>query len=404
MEVPSPQALIERIRALPAAAPLLAHLVEQDGVYLVGGAVRDLLLGGTPIDLDLVVEGDAPALAAKLGPSRVHDRFGTAAVVLDGHSYDLASARRETYAYPGALPTVDPAGLDEDLRRRDFRVNAIAIELGGVGAGRLRSAPEALEDLEAHRLAVLHDASFHDDPTRLLRLARYASRLNFDVEPRTADLAREAIAAGSLGTVSGERVAAELRLLAREPDPAAALAELRRLGIATGLAPGFAGVDRQLIADALALLPPDGRPELVVLGLAFARVPDVERERLLDRLAFDAVERGVIDAAARAQEVSAALAGTRRPSDVAIAAAGAVPETVAIAGALGPREPARDWLERLRHVRLEIDGRDLLAAGVPQGAAVGKGLRAALHAKLDGQAAGREEELEHALRAARDSQ
>src|SRR5581483_5694207 len=160
-----PEDALARIRALPAVQPLLARL--DDGgppVHLVGGAVRDVLLGGTPFDLDLVVEGDTDALARSLGGRLTgHDRFGTATVILDGHTYDIARSRRETYARPGALPDVVPAPLADDLLRRDFTINAIALALTEEHAGELNAAPHALEDLEAGRLRVLHDRSFIDD-------------------------------------------------------------------------------------------------------------------------------------------------------------------------------------------------------------------------------------------------
>ena len=115
--LPEPSALLEQVRALPAAKPLLERLPDRSRVYLVGGAVRDLLLGGTPFDLDLVVEGDAAVFAKSLGGKlKVHDRFGTSTVVLDGSAYDIARARRETYARPGALPDVEPAPLADAPR------------------------------------------------------------------------------------------------------------------------------------------------------------------------------------------------------------------------------------------------------------------------------------------------
>src|SRR5256885_6501771 len=130
--------MLELIGALPAGGPLLRSLAGEPAVYLVGGAVRDLLLGGRPLDLDLVVEGDAAAAAARIGGELVvHDRFGTSTVTLDGFTYDLARARRERYLHPGALPEVEPAGLGEDLPRRDFSATAIAGALRGEDAGTL---------------------------------------------------------------------------------------------------------------------------------------------------------------------------------------------------------------------------------------------------------------------------
>ena len=409
MQIPASADLIERISALPSAAPLLAAVGEEPGVYLVGGAVRDLLLAAehratrAPIgDLDLVAEGDVAALAARLGgPHVFHERFGTATVTVGGHSYDLAMARRESYAEPGALPDVSPAPLAEDLRRRDFTVNAIAIALGGPRAGELTAFPGALEDLSAGRLRVLHDRSFVDDPTRLFRLARYASRLGFAIDPATAALATAAVDGGALGTVSGSRLGTELRLLAQEEDPITALAALRDLGLDHALHARLRIADEPLARRALAMLPEDGRRDVLALAVAALEIPDRELASLLDELAFDAGTRDAILAAATGAQVAASsLAAAGRPSEIAAAVGSGPVELVALAGALGPEEPARDWLERLRHVRLEIDGADLLAAGVPEGPGVGRGLRAALAAKLDGTVADRAGELAEAVRTA----
>jgi tRNA nucleotidyltransferase (CCA-adding enzyme) len=387
---------------LPAAGPLLASLDHERGVYLVGGAVRDLLLGRRPHELDLVVDGDASALARRLGPARIHDRFGTSTVRLDGFTYDIARTRTETYPHPGALPEVAPADLIKDLVRRDFTVNAIAMALSGPTPGELTPAPGALGDLDARLLRVFHDRSFTDDPTRLLRLARYAARLGFAVEQHTLELALAAVRSGALWTVSGPRIGAELRLAAREADPVAAFRKLRELELDRAIDAHFGLVDPALAARALELLPSDGRPDLVVLSLAARGVQAAALNELLDSLAFEARDRDVIAAAAlRADAVAEALEAATSPSQIAEALEGAGPELVAIAGALGPIEKARAWLERLRHVQLEIDGRDLVASGVPEGPAVGIGLRAALAAKLDGALSGREDELDRALRAAR---
>jgi tRNA nucleotidyltransferase (CCA-adding enzyme) len=394
--------LLEQAIALPAARPLIFRLPHAPKVYLVGGAVRDLLLGGAPIDLDLAVEGDAVALASSLGGEiQVHDRFGTSTVILDGFSYDIARTRRETYAEPGALPDVEPAPLVVDLRRRDFTVNAIALALAGDSAGELAAVPAALEDLDARRLRVLHDRSFIDDPTRLLRLVRYATRLRFEIEAHTRALADAAISAGALRTLSGSRIGAELRLLAREPDPVRALAGLRLLGLDTAIHPGFGLHDEDLARRALALLPDDGRRDRLALAAAARGVPAPELAALLDSYAFEAEDRdAIVLAASRAGQVASALAAAGAPSEIAAAVGGAPPELVALAGALGAEPPAREWLDRLRHIRLEIDGRDLLTAGVPEGPAIGRGLGAALAAKLDRRASGREQELAEAVHAA----
>jgi tRNA nucleotidyltransferase (CCA-adding enzyme) len=382
------------LRALPAAAPLLDAFDGAPGVWVVGGAVRDLLLGlgASVVDLDLVVEGDAVAAAGRLaealgGELVAHERFGTAAVRAGGHEYDFAPARAERYARPGALPEIRPAALEEDLPRRDFTVNAIALGLDG----RLVAAPGALTDLDARVLRVFHDASFVDDPTRLLRLVRYATRLGFAVEPGTRALAEEALASGALSTVSPARIGGELRLLLREPD---ALRALAWVGSWEGLGLELS-FDASLASHALALLPGDGRRDLLLLGVAVHGLDPSSLSAWLDALEFAAGDRAVIVAVAQASGYE----GEERASAVAARFRGQPVEAVALAGALGPAEPARRWLMELRHLRLEIDGSDLLAAGVPQGEAIGRGLAAALRAKLDGEAPDRDAELAAALAA-----
>ena len=291
--------LLERVRDLPCGRRLLAAAEGVDGVYLVGGAVRDLLLGRDPRELDVVVEGDVGALAAALGDAAAaHERFGTATVRDGDCRWDLAAARAEDYAHPGALPDVRPAGIDEDLRRRDVTVNAIALDLR---SGALLAVEHALDDLAAGRLRVLHDKSLRDDPTRLWRIARYAARLGFEVEPHTAELAAEAVAAGAAERVSGARIGNELRLALAEPDPVAALEAAVRLGLAPWLAP-----DRERTAAALELLPAgEGRPDLVVLAAALDEGGDDADQRLAG-MDFTATERAVLRAAARAPAIAAA--------------------------------------------------------------------------------------------------
>jgi tRNA nucleotidyltransferase (CCA-adding enzyme) len=406
---PAPDDLWQRFSALPAARPLLDRLPDADGVYLVGGAVRDLLLGRPSPDLDLVVDGELEAIAELLGtPARIHDRFATATTVLDGFTYDLARARRETYERPGALPTVSPATIDEDLQRRDFTVNALAFGLGGGRRGELLAVPRGLDDLRHGRLRVLHDVSFVDDPTRLLRLARYAGRLGFTIDGRTRTLAFAAVAAGAMDTVSGPRIGAELRLLAAEADPIAGFRELGELGADAAVEPGFglgAAGAVGLATRALALLPTDGDRAVMVLTVACRGVGADRVGALLDRLGFTAAARETITAAVtRSEALARALGAASRPSAVAAAVADAPVEAVALAGALAGGgggdeavDAARRWLADLRHVRLEIGGKDLLAAGIPQGPAVGAALAGALAAKLDGLAEGREAELAAAL-------
>jgi tRNA nucleotidyltransferase (CCA-adding enzyme) len=355
----------------------LERVAGRPGVHLVGGAVRDLLLGGTPGDLDLVVEdGEAAQIAGALGePVRRHERFGTASVEVGGRTYDVARARGERYARPGALPDVYPASLEEDLLRRDFAVNAWALALGPPAPGALRAAPGADEDLAARRLRVLHPGSFRDDPTRLLRLARYGGRLGFDIDPETERLARHAVEGDALTTVSGERIGSELALLARDPGALAGFGRLRELGIDEAIAPGF-GLRDDLAERALALVPEDGSAAVVLLGAASRGVEDPAA--LLARLGWPADHvRAVLAARAAPDD----LAG--RPSSV-VAERLRTPEQAALAGALGAEAEVRSWLDDLRHVSLAIDGHDLLAAGLAEGPEIGRILRELRALRLDG--------------------
>ncbi len=388
--------LFDRVRTLAPIAEILedAEDLGGGGVYLVGGTVRDLILGRQFVDVDLAVDGDALALASAIGvPEGTESRFGTLRVNQAGVRYDLARTRAEHYSHPGALPEVEPARIDDDLTRRDFTVNALALGLTGPQSGELLAVDAALDDLDARRLAVLHDRSFEDDPTRLLRLARYAARLNFEVAPHTRKLAARAISSGALDTVSGTRIGNELRLLAAERDPVAAFESASALGLPWS-------VDGQLARRALDALPDDGRPELVVLACVFAPQPKRQLTAELDRLGFTAGDRdGIVEGAVTAPILAARLAKTTSSAGIARTVGTAGIETVALASAQGAPTQSRTWLQKLRHVHLDITGEDLIRNGIPEGPRIGQALAAAQDALLDGVAPDRESQLEVALQA-----
>ena len=364
---------------------LLEAAAGRPGIWLVGGAVRDLLLGIEPRELDVLVEDDLEALAQQLGEPTFHDRFGTATVRGDGFVIDLAAPRTESYAAPGALPEVGPATVQEDLRRRDFTVNAIAVSLAD---GEVACDPRAFDDLGAGVLRVLHEGSFADDPTRVWRMARYAGRLGFTPDARTAELAAQA----TPGEASGERVGNELRLVLCEDDPCAALEALARYSPQV-LPPEFIHRPDGL-EDATALLPEEGRRDLLVLAACTAGMDVGALARWLDELAFTAADRDLVLACSR-WVTGAPLRTAEGPVAVARAARGAPLEAIALAGGAN----ASLWLEELRHVELEIDGDDLLAAGLEPGPQLGEALQRALDAKLAGLCEGREAELAAALAA-----
>lgn len=388
--------LFDRARTLAPIAAILPHAANiQADVYLVGGTIRDLLLDRAFVDVDLAVDGDPLRLAAAIGaPAAGESRFGTLSVTRDGIRYDLARTRSERYPRPGALPEVAPGGIEEDLTRRDFTANAIALGLAGARAGELIAAPGALEDLERRTLAVLHDGSFEDDPTRLLRLARYAARLDFDVAPHTRELARAAIANHALDTVSGTRIGNELRLLATEPDPLAAFQAAHDLGLPWA-------IDPEPTRSALEVLPDDGRADLLVLACVLGSQPGEGLVPELDRLGFTAPDRDAIaQAATQARTLAKRLANTTSRSGIAREVGAAGIETVALAFSQGAPSQSLTWLQDLRHLELAISGDDLKANGIPEGPAVGQGLRAAKDALLDGIANDRDAQLQVALKAA----
>jgi len=373
---------LERLRALPAVQALAG----EPGVWVVGGAVRDALLGRAFVDADFVVEGDAVALARRLGEvTEAHERFGTASV----GGFDLASARTESYPAPGALPDVVlGASVQGDLARRDFTVNAIAVRLADFTTV---AWPGAFEDLADGVLRVLHPGSFADDPTRLLRLVRYASRLEFSVDDDTAELAGAAVAGGALRTVSASRLGAELRLLLREPQPAA----LQWLG-AMGLGDVIAGaiVDGGRVARTVGLAD-GGRVDLAALACCVGAVDAAVLAARLDELEFPAAERDLVVSASRGVADVGALR-TAPASVVWRTLRGVSLEALAVAG-----DPL--VLERWASVSgavLDIDGNDLVAAGL-SGPPVGAGLEAAMVALLDGEAPDRDAQLRVALAEAR---
>jgi len=416
--------LIERLLELPAGPQLLKLASSREDVDLVGGAVRDLLLGRTPLELDVAVSEEPQIFAGELAASARlaagaqadadprlarHERFGTALVEWDGGRVDIAARRAESYPSPGALPVVRSGTVEEDLQRRDFTINAISLALGGPGKGGLRAVEHAFADLHAGRLRVLHERSFLDDPTRLLRLWRYAARLRFVPEERTAALAREALDASALATVSGARIGTELRLALREPDALACLFALEQGGVLGAIRPGLGlAVPAESVRAALQLLPANGdRAVLLLATLLLSSGYDAARE-LLDELDFTAATRErVADTVRMAPELPARLQAAARPSELAAAARGAPAEALALAGALGEErglrsasEAARRWLGELRYVRLKITGDDLLGAGLAPGPDIGRRLQAVLELRLDGEVGdSADAQLEAALRA-----
>jgi tRNA nucleotidyltransferase (CCA-adding enzyme) len=401
--------LRERVRRLPGVERLLPALDGLPPAYLVGGSVRDLLLERPAAGhLDLAIEGDARSVARALaerlgGEGREHERFGTAVVEVEGFEYDMATTRRESYEEPGALPRVEAASLADDLVRRDFAVNAMAIGLKGDDLGHLYDPHGGLPDIEAGRLRVLHERSFIDDPTRLLRGVRFEARLDFGLEHETEVLARDAVGSGALSTVTADRVGRELMKLLEEKAAPTAVRRLKDLEIDRALHPSLAP-DPELVASAALGAVTLGSNRVTAELAAMVVDEPQELDLWVAGLPLEARDRDAVSRAARVAPrlVQALREREHTPSELRALLGNEPPEALALALALsGPSEPILRWVGELSGVRLEIGGDDLLAAGVPEGPAIGRALDETLRRKLDGLVEGRDEELRTALELAR---
>jgi tRNA nucleotidyltransferase (CCA-adding enzyme) len=371
--LPSPDSIADELRPL--------GLPRGEGVYLVGGAVRDLLLGRERLDLDLAVEGDAIEFARGLGGEvTAHGRFGTAVVRFqDGRQLDVVTCRRETYAAPAALPDVEAGTIEDDLARRDFTVNALAASLGDE-FGRLLDPHGGRVDLEAKVIRMLHPGSFTDDPTRIFRAVRYETRLGFRMDPETERLARAGLPGIALLTPA--RFREEIVALLSEEEIAHTL---ERLADFAGLSAEAALVQRvDALRDELDADAPRWRTRLAVLAR--------EHPGLARRLALRREDEQAVEAAVA---LAPRLALATDPVEVADLAAKA-PEGALLALAEHDSAALRDWFTRLRNVRLEVTGTDLADLGVPESPRVGEILEELRRRKLRGELDGRADELDAA--------
>lgn len=415
----------ELLAVLPdASQPLVRRVLkaaddERLRVYLVGGPVRDWLMGRPLRDVDLCVEPRdglaAPELAKRLDDPalrvRVHDRFGTVTLHDEAGHLDLATVRSESYAHAGALPTVAEGSLEQDLLRRDFSVNALALPLSQAARARGTEVVDVaggLDDLARKRLRVLHPQSFHDDPTRALRAARLAPRLGFTISRDTRVALRSALRDGVFGRVSGERLRREFARVFEDPavglDPSHALRSLEDWHVLAALEPGL-GLDRaasvplRRLGRTLVAPPwPLGRHRAWVSGVALwlAPLPSALRHRALRRLAIrgDVAER-ILGLPKRCDTLLRGLAKVRGRGAVDAALLGIDEESLlalyCLADTAVRRRIAR-WATQDRARRPLLNGEDLVALGL-SGPAVGRALRRIRTQWLDGSIRSRDEAL-----------
>jgi tRNA nucleotidyltransferase (CCA-adding enzyme) len=369
-------------------------------LYIVGGTVRDLVLGRQGYDLDLTLEGDVAPVAEALakttgGRAVLHDRFGTATVSGPDFSFDLVRARRESYPHHGSLPVVEPATLTEDLRRRDFTINAIALRLW----------PEPVEvinpfrgvaDVRSSLVRVLHDRSFQDDATRMLRAVRYACRLEFKIATQTAALIRRDLE--SLKTISGPRLRRELSLLFQEASAVKGARLAQELGVLQAIHPAL-GLTTEVAARWQATIDGPNLASREELGFCVVANPKDEgaAASVSQWLYLEGrIERALNDLV-RLRSQSPKLASMLdTPSQATELLDGFAPSAVWAESVLAGGDTASvclSYLTAWRHVRPELTGTDLLALGVSQGAGMGETLRRLRAAKLDGRISTREDEI-----------
>lgn len=402
-----PGAALDRLRRIGAAAEAIGARA-----YAVGGIVRDLLLGRPTAELDIAVEGDALAVARRLasewgGSLLVHRTFGTA--TLEGGAgarVDIATARRERYRVAGALPIVTPAPIEEDLRRRDFSVNAMALVLAPRGFGDLLDPLRGAADLARRRLRILHPLSFVEDPTRIFRAARYQSRLGLTLDSASRRALRLAVALAPYPALSGQRLAAEFELILAEPAGPLSLIALGRWGAMKLLDPAYrfsppagrraADLGRlleRLRGHAIAF---DALP-LGLLALLGHSPPEVA-QRCLTRLALTGEPLARLTAALRdGPALAQRLAREREapPSARASRMRGRPLESLAgawLAGGAAARRQVEWFLVEGRTVQPLLSGDDLLALGAPRGPRIRDLLDRLRDCRLDGAATTREEE------------
>jgi tRNA nucleotidyltransferase (CCA-adding enzyme) len=402
------------------------------GVYLVGGFVRDLLLEQPNVDIDVAVEGDgidfAARLAAQLGGRvRTHRKFKTAVVLLppailgeapvwlrqagEPFHVDVATTRTEFYDYPAALPRVEHASIRQDLFRRDFTINAMAISLRGGDFGTVIDFFGGLRDLREGTVRVLHNLSFIEDPTRIFRAVRYENRYGFRMDEQTKAFARSCVEMHLVGDLSSVRLREELIPLLNEVDVEWTLARLFELGVAREVHPKLAtgaktiALVKRLDALVAELMLED---EVISWRLRLAAVTrNMSHDELylwLERLKLKRSDSEVVRAGVVVGPLLASRLGEERMSDWDICRALRNTPVEALVFALASIEDRtaaarlRRYLTEIRHRTLDVTGDDLLGLGMKKGPSVGRMLERLKELRVEGIIQGRGPELEAARR------
>ena len=370
--------------------------------YVVGGFVRDLLLDLRNLDLDIVIEGDGIAFARALGRDRkarvkTHERFGTAVVIFpDGFKLDVAMARTESYEYPTALPTVEPSSIKQDLYRRDFTINTMAVRLNARNFGELIDFYGGRRDLKEKTLRVLHSLSFRDDPTRIFRAIRFEQRFGFHLSKETLALIKSAVKTDLLHRLSGHRLLAELIALLCEEEPRKAIIRMADLDVLRFIHPKLASsirlqsllrrVEDSWVVYMMALM--HGLTDQAVAD-ALARLSVPARDTKKIKVGQSTVPQLVQRLARRPPP---------RPSETYHLLAGLCDEALLILLATTKSESVKqqlsEYLTTYQHFKPSFDGGDLRAMGLKPGPIYKKILAHLLDARLNGEVKSARDELE----------
>jgi tRNA nucleotidyltransferase (CCA-adding enzyme) len=373
-------------------------------LYLVGGVVRDLFLRRTNLDLDLVVDSDAIKLAQRLAgiiPAKIttHSRFNTAKLRWDRWSVDLATVRSETYERPGALPRVKPGILATDLFRRDFTINAMAIELTASRYGQLIDLYGGRDDLEHKLIRILHEKSFTDDATRIWRALRYEQRLDFQLEANTLRWLKRDVP--MLDAISGDRIRHELELVLKEELPEKVLRRAEGLGVLARLHPSLRG-DAWLVKkfkEARQFSQPDPPPLGLYLSLLCYRLTEDGSEKLIAYLrparSLAQAVRDTIKLKTKLESLTdPRLAPSRVYSLLKDYSPTAITANQLASDSAVVRRCLRLFLDKLRYIKPALTGDDLLRMGIPPGPRIKEILQKLHEARLDGKVTTKQGEVE----------
>jgi len=381
----------------------IAH-TRGERIYLAGGVVRDLLLGQANLDLDLVVEGNAIELARQLkklnqGKITTHPRFNTAKLQWDNWSVDLATARSETYAQPGALPSVTPSSIDDDLSRRDFTINAMAIGLNPGYYGKLVDPCGGRNDLKHKLIRVLHEKSFTDDATRIWRGLRYEQRLDFHLERKALNLLKRDIP--MLDTISGDRIRYEIECILREKYPEKVFRRAQELEVLPKLHPALKGNGwlAEKFAQARKLCSPEPPGVGLYLTLLAYHLTSEETERLISRLRLPkSLAQNLRDTITLKGKIrSLATPGLSHSGIYRLLEAYSPPAMVA--NSLATESPAASqnihlYLTRLKYIEISLTGNDLMRLGVAPGPHIREIIELLHQARLDGEITSKQDEVD----------